>query len=656
MRTWDRDSKMFRGGGNVSDALLLLGQAVDDPPGRLLRDLYTVDSARKALLLPQGLEVPDGEECCRMRNFNNEATAGPFLRSFGIKSKCGLKRMLEQEMWRWYDGYGKGELRPEEMPYFGARVGFRSKLMEEKKAWEKAGDAAPLGRAVMMLDALEQVASSPLYNVMSKLTAQRRLERECGFKNGVVKASSDWGRIWEHVRTAKVIVELDWAKFDRERPREDIEFVIDVVLSCFEAKDERGRRLLEAYGLMMRRALVERLLVMDEGGIFGIEGMVPSGSLWTGWLDTALNILYIREVCMRVGVGSGFYAPMCAGDDNLTLFYIDVGDVHFRHIRVLLNEYFRAGIKEEDFFIHRPPFHVAKLQACFPPGTDLSHGTSKIIKGARWEEFEGELVIDEAAGKSHRWEYSFKGKPKFLSNFWLSDGQPVRPTHDNLEKLLWPEGIHKDYDDYQAAVLAMVVDNPWNHHNVNHMMMRHVIVEQLKRVSVLRGSADDVCYFASLRDKGGGVVPYPMVAPWRRGQLHTRMEDYPEVQRWIEDFTSFVQGVTSLYQRSCTGGLDSWQFMKIIRGESHVGEGQYGNDLLRWLHFIRENPCTKYLRAVRGERAQPRERKPEADIEEKARNAFMSMRDLLSRGTIRSTEDFCREMSSRLCRLDQSGR
>lgn len=35
----------------------------------------------------------------------------------------------------------------------------------------------------------------------------------------------------------------------------------------------------------------------DNGGVFTIDGMVPSGSLWTGWLDTEPNILYIRAAC-----------------------------------------------------------------------------------------------------------------------------------------------------------------------------------------------------------------------------------------------------------------------------------------------------------------------------------------------------------------------
>ncbi|XP_021990308.1 uncharacterized protein LOC110886778 isoform X1 [Helianthus annuus] len=42
-------------------------------------------------------------------------------------------------------------------------------------------------------------------------------------------------------------------------------------------------------------------------------------------------------------------------------------------------------------------FHVKKLQACFPPGTDLSKGTPKIIDKASCVDVNGEVIIDEPA-------------------------------------------------------------------------------------------------------------------------------------------------------------------------------------------------------------------------------------------------------------------
>jgi hypothetical protein len=605
IRTWHIDKSMYRGGGDSSDALLLMSQASGARPGALLKEKYTVGTARMALGLRADFAVPDGPGAVRMKNFNHDATAGPFLRWFQCKKKMGLKKLLEDEMWRYYDDYANGDISSSQLPYLTARLGFRTKLMSKADAMRKIGEGKAFGRAVMMMDALEQAASSPLYNVVSHYTFEKRLERDCGFKNTVIRASSDWSKIWEHVREAEAIVELDWSKFDRERPAEDLEFVIDVITSCFQPKNQREVRLLKAYKIMMRAALVERLIVLDGGTVFGIDGMVPSGSLWTGWIDTALNILYLKAACLELDIPPSQYVPMCAGDDNLTLFWKDPG-LKLVRLRIILNEWFRAGIEPEEFKILKPPFHIAKRQAIFPPGTDLSRGTSHLLHLARWEEFVGELVVNTALGRSHRWEYAFDKKPKFLSFFWLIEGQPIRPTRDNQEKLLWPEGIHMSLEDYEASLASMVVDNPWNHHNVNHLLMRFIIVQQVRRLSSAGLKPLDIMWFARFRGQPGEMIPCPQIAPWRRSNPHGRMEAYEGVQDWINIFRDFVSGVTSLYARNPTGGVDAYHYMDILRGYARVGEGQFGNDLIEWCDWLSRHPVSKYFRAARGYHA-PRE-------------------------------------------------
>ncbi|UQR79058.1 RNA-dependent RNA polymerase [Lily amalgavirus 1] len=599
LRTWASDSNKYRGGGCLSDALLLLATASYTPPEEFLSDYFSVDAARNLLSLPAGIPVPMGPDAVVMSNFNNDATSGPFLRAFGIKDKYGIKADLERFAWKCYEGYVSSGCDGRFLPFILARVGYRTKLLNRDEAFEKMREGKPLGRAVMMLDAIEQPLSSPLYNVLSKLTAAMRREKDCGFRNAVVRASSDWLYFWEEVRDASVIVELDWKKFDRERPSEDLAFMIDVILSCFEPRNDQEAAFLKGYGVMLRRSLIERLFVTDDGGVFGIEGMVPSGSLWTGWLDTALNILYLKAALIKIGVPSTRASPKCAGDDNLTLFWKDFPDRQLLRLRDVLNSSFRAGIEPEDFIIHRPPFHVTKEQACFPEGTDLKRGTSKILEFAEWRPFEGRLHIDQAAGLSHRWRYVFEGKPKFLSCYWLENGRPIRPTYVNAEKLLWPEGIHKSVEDYKQAVVAMVVDNPWNQHNVNHMMHRFVICEQVRRLSSVGIDPEDILWFAKIRPVGKEDVPYPMVGSWRRVDEWVDMERLPSVRKYVEAFSEFVSQVTTLSARDPVGGIDSWKFAEFIRGESDLGEGQYGNEIDAWLGWLRNNPISRFLRPIK---------------------------------------------------------
>ncbi|DAB41685.1 TPA_inf: ORF1+2p [Festuca pratensis amalgavirus 1] len=599
MNDWLQVSSKERCGGNASDALLMLADASDRLPGRILRGLFTLRGAREALRLPSGLSVPDGRACCNVKHFNVEATAGPFLRAFGVKKKAALEQLLGDFVWDCFDDFASNDGDARRLPFFGMRIGFRTKLLPRSEMLTKIKDFKPLGRCVMMLDAIEQFCSSPLYNILSNLSADALKDPLSGFRNTAVRASSDWSYMWEEIKQAKVCMELDWSKFDRERPRDDLEFIVDLVISCFTPRTEREQRLLRAYEICMKRAIVERVAILDDGALFTIDGMVPSGSLWTGWIDTALNILYLSAALNQAGFSLDTARPKCAGDDNLTLFLEDVTDSRLFYVRDLLNEWFLAGIKEKDFNITRPPFYVETYQAVFPPGTDLSLGTSKIVDQCEWVRFEGQLYINQEEGHSHRWQYRFKGKPKFLSCYWLQDGRPIRPASDNVEKLLFPEGIHKDIDDYIAAVLAMVVDNPFNQHNVNHMKHRYLIAQQIKRVMVSTIPYQLILALSRIRSEAGEDIPFPMIAPWRRFKEWIDLDKYPPVQEWIRDFDDFVAGISGLYVRSTTGGIDAYKFMDFIRGDSVIGEGQWGNEMTRWIRFVTEHPVSRALRKAR---------------------------------------------------------
>jgi hypothetical protein len=648
MRTWDTDSNMYRGGGCFSDAILLLADASTAEPGKTLSQSLEIEKARSLLQLPSGLPVPDGPDVVVIKSFNNEATAGPFFRAFGVKRKFGMKPHLESFAWTCYENFVRAGGKASYLPFVTARVGFRTKLLSNSDALKKMSLNKPLGRCVMMLDAIEQPFSAPLYNVLSAITAHQRFDRESGFRNTIIRASSDWMKFWDEVKAAMVIVELDWKKFDRERPAADLRFMIEVICSCFTPKSRREELLLSGYRIMLERALVERCFVCDDGGVFSIDGMVPSGSLWTGWLDTALNILYLNAALISLGVPSFNFSPKCAGDDNITLFYRDYPESVFDRLRNRLNAWFRAGIEKEDFIVHRPPFYVTKAQACFPPGTDLSKGTSKLLDSASWVPFRGNLVIDQPAGRSHRWKYIFEGKPKFLSCYWLRDGRPIRPTHINAEKLLFPEGIHQSIEQYQAAVLSMVVDNPWNQHNVNHMMHRFVICGQVRRLAVSGIKAEDILWYSRIKASDIEEVPFPNVACWRRSDGWVDIEGLHEFRASVGAFREFVAGVTSLYARAASGGIDAYKYMEFIRGEADLGEGQFGNDIDVWLSWIYNNPLSKYLKPTKSFRRRGEKVVVDEQTSAKIRACLAELTDLLGTTSMYSIESFCFFLSDRL--------
>nr|ULS01673.1 ORF1+ORF2 fusion protein [Aconitum amalgavirus 1] len=649
MRNFHEANAMYRGGGNMFDALRLLCNADESDDYMRFSGRTTEAQARAFLRLPQGLGVPDGRDCCCIKHFNHDASAGPSFRAFGIKKKNGLKLLLENYAWEVYDGIGNGN-EPSTIPFMMSRLGYRTKLVTLEKAYQKLSSGDSIGRAVLMLDAHEQAFSSPIFNVISKVVSDLHKQPGTGWRNYLIRASSDWGRLFSEVKRAETVVELDWAKFDRERPADHISFFIDVIMSCFTARSPREKQLLRGYRMGMVRALLERLIVTDDGGIIEIDGMIPSGSLWTGLLGTGLNILYIHIALVSLGFHSGEFEVICAGDDNLTLFKERQSLERMERFRVALNSMFRANIKTEDFIVHYPPYHVGRVQAVFPPGTDLSKGTSKILNLCRWEEIRGEPVIDEAAGRSHRWEYRFSGKPKFLANYFLPDGRCVRPAAESLERLLWPEGIQKTLDDYEMSLLAMVVDNPFNSHNVNHMMHRYCIVQQVRKQATLGINPEDIIWYSGLRGGKDDLIPYPMIAYWRRQDKKVYMEQCDDLSVYIDQFKAFVAGVTTLYGRQASGGMDAWLFMSILKGERDLGEGQFGNDIVDWCSFLHHNPAAKGLRAARRFRVEEVERPDVPKVTQQFMHMQRGLQEARDAGLFGSAETFAKFLSQLYCK------
>ncbi|DAZ91021.1 TPA_asm: fusion protein [Isoetes lacustris amalgavirus 1] len=599
MLNFDADMNMVRGGGDLGDAyLILLNNSVYENR-RYLDECFTVDSARKVLGLPCNLDVPDGRLCVHVKHWNGDATAGPVLRAFGIKGKQGLQKEVEDMCWEMYDRVGSGEIPEGHLPFILCRLGYRTKLLRKKEAFEKLERHESMGRAVMMMDAVEQVFNTPLYNALDAVVMERCSDVTSPWKNKLVRASSDWALFYQRLKEGKSIIEMDWGKFDVRRPARDIDFMIKVFKSCFHVQSGREKRLLSAYILMMQRSLLGKRVVMDNGGAIDFDGMVPSGSLFTNMLDTGLNILYTTAAMRGCGLADGEFQPCCAGDDSLTIMLTAVNEHLAVNFKNLMNTWFWASIKDEEYMWHKPPYHVFREQAVFPPGLDLSQGTSKHLDKAVWERFDSEMVIDEERGLSHRWRFHFHGRPKFLSCFWLEDGRPIRPNTDAHERLLWPEGVHKSIDDYIGAVISMVVDNPFNDHTVNHMMHRLLIAQEVKLVSCSGVHPELIFKFIQCGRREMELAPYPSVGYWRRGDQWVDLEaDEVEGPR-IKNFKDFLNTVSSLYLRKGKGGVDAWMFNELLRGERYLHPRQIGSDLIEWYTRLGKNPLTKSLRSVR---------------------------------------------------------
>jgi hypothetical protein len=109
----------------------------------------------------------------------------------------------------------------------------------------------------------------------------------------------------------------------------------------------------------------------------------------------------------------------------------------------------------------------------YKPGDYLEKGT-RFLRPIKYE-FSDEpfTSYDHSKGTTHRWNYSFTRRPKFLSFYWSRDLRPIRPLIETLERIVNPEHSVVTPYDHEVLLISHLVDNFENEHVRNwvyHMM------------------------------------------------------------------------------------------------------------------------------------------------------------------------------------------
>eukprot|EP01071_Lankesteria_metandrocarpae_P013825 Lankesteria_metandrocarpae@DN7657_c0_g1_i1.p1 len=81
----------------------------------------------------------------------------------------------------------------------------------------------------------------------------------------------------------------------------------------------------------------------------------------------------------------------------------------------------------------------------------------------QYVEFEGELVVDAVRGLTRVWKYGFKNAPSLLRNYWNASLMPLRPPYECLDRLMHPEGVDKNFEEYAVRCMAFALS--WAHNN-----------------------------------------------------------------------------------------------------------------------------------------------------------------------------------------------
>jgi hypothetical protein len=195
-----------------------------------------------------------------MDSFNPEATAGPYLRAHAVHLKEGTKATLEEATFELMSSVARGEQHADQLPPFGARLGFRSKLRTEEEAEGRLKGRASAGACRSDVGYAGATMSSPAASSIAEALAHRYGDPASSHKNKIVGASSQWRMLGRVMSRAKTVVELDWGQFDEDRHDDDLEFLAEVLHSCFAPQNLEEEGMVGAMRQVYHNTVVNKLV------------------------------------------------------------------------------------------------------------------------------------------------------------------------------------------------------------------------------------------------------------------------------------------------------------------------------------------------------------------------------------------------------------
>lgn len=469
LSTFQYDMDHRRVGGCFYDAMFRLGRTPLNGGRVVLRNVYTLEDAWDALSLREELYFRLDRENFSPAVFNQSATPGPVLSRNGIRSKEGVQEGLLDICEMVVSKLKEGDSSLKFGVLFSSSVGYRTKLMDKEEIIKRFEGREPHGRAIFMVDAIEQFISNPLMEVLNNYTFAGRLTKDSPFKNKVVRHSTDWRIMGDILDQYPVAITGDWSSFDLRRPSDDVLYGLELMVRRFKPRNRLEETFLTFLLRSYHNSFKRHSLVMPNGSVMEYEGGVPSGCSFTSLLDTALNTLYLRHAVTSAGIPAEICQFWCNGDDFVILTH-EIDMHRLGKVKDNLDDMFDGGIT--DFMIHKEDKKAKWVQAVFPEGTDLSKGTRNILDKAVWKEVDNDVVIDDSKGLSHRIHLYHRWAVKFNGYHWGPANTSVRDTHSVLVRLLHPEGIDHTCMDYMRRCLNFAGDNCFNDNVINKLVYR----------------------------------------------------------------------------------------------------------------------------------------------------------------------------------------
>lgn len=419
-----------------------------------------------------------GEEkidMCSMEHVKNEmeinATANPgyLFKKNGYQSKAetlGVVWPIFEELFTHWctESYDDSPV-PEEL----WTIASRPKLTKVESAIEKAETGSPVGRAISMCSPLEQFIGFPLWKPLMDIIKARNDCGVCPITIGIKKHGDSWKKLGKKIERAKSVYCGDWSKFDQSVRKRLLEMSLDIICAAFSKFFSPNTNYISWFREYFNKNIIDKTYLVGKDLRVSVENGVPSGSLWTSLIDSIVNYVVLNEVCLRELKTT--YEIYVYGDDHLILMH-DISDERRKTVkrRIMRTSERLFGLipgKDDVYLCNGHSLRVGYKRPVYHPGNYLEKGT-RDLEPERFEYSKtGFGDYNHAEGTTHRWNYAFSGRPKFLSFYWNKDLDPIRPLFDTINRMVNPEQPISSPIDNQVLILSHMLDNFHNDHVLN---------------------------------------------------------------------------------------------------------------------------------------------------------------------------------------------
>lgn len=503
--------------------------------------------------------------------YNGEAAGGFFDKAYGFKDK---KEVLPLNIiiykcvrTMWCDDPASPV-----SPGITWSTGSRPKLIKLSENMEKidkirAGD--PACRVICVGPLIESLLGFPLYYDISERIKKFFKLNGYGIAIGCNRMGSDWARISKHFEGAKYIMVGDYSKFDQSIPPDLLSMGLDALLNTYIVTDPYTENYISNYKRWFKQNIISSTHIIDDKVIFQANGGMPSGTLWTSLLNSVMNMIIIYHTCTRLKVKN--YKPVVYGDDHIIIIYDEIGSPSkfVSDYRSHVFSTFGMKMGDDDTYISRPSeFFVTYKRPIYDPKLNLELGTSK-LEPLSFEYSQTPFPEPEySLGQTHRWQYNFAKRPRFLQYYWLRSGCAIRPMRESLLRILHPEDDIKKLDEHQVVLISHLYDNYHNAHVRNWIFHLMYDVEFMKSCGMSKANL-----FIQREDKGKSYYDKhrdPGSRMWyRRVNVRVNLSSEPSMICFIYKWKQILQQIDDLLTQETS--LEPYQLKRFIMSRLSTG-------------------------------------------------------------------------------------